>query len=92
MLLQQGLIAQMEFVCKDGDFLQVEDDEKLKKRKERFGIQTGASSVRAGDVEVNFHLYFLTGNETGCLPSSLTLSCFPLQAKKMKRAERFGKV
>uniref|UniRef100_A0A1A8NFB9 SAP domain-containing ribonucleoprotein n=2 Tax=Nothobranchius TaxID=28779 RepID=A0A1A8NFB9_9TELE len=42
----------------------VVEDEKLMKRKERFGILTGTSAVGAGDVE----------------------------AKKMKRAERFGKV
>ncbi|KAF7209116.1 SAP domain-containing ribonucleoprotein isoform X1 [Nothobranchius furzeri] len=42
----------------------VVEDEKLMKRKERFGILTGMSAVGAGDVE----------------------------AKKMKRAERFGKV
>uniref|UniRef100_A0A1A8H5C9 SAP domain-containing ribonucleoprotein n=1 Tax=Nothobranchius korthausae TaxID=1143690 RepID=A0A1A8H5C9_9TELE len=42
----------------------VVEDEKLMKRKERFGILTGKSAVGAGDVE----------------------------AKKMKRAERFGKV
>lgn len=57
---QQGLIVQVELICKDGDCLQVEDDEKLKKRKERFGIQTGVSSVGAEDVEVNVHLYFIT--------------------------------
>ena len=31
---------------------QIEDDEKLKKRKERFGALTNAGSAGAGDVEV----------------------------------------
>lgn len=33
-------------------FVQVEEDEKLKKRKERFGIVTSAASVGADDSEV----------------------------------------
>ncbi len=31
---------------------QIEDDEKLKKRKERFGIVTSAASAGASDAEV----------------------------------------
>lgn len=31
---------------------QIEDDEKLKKRKERFGIVTSAASAAASDSEV----------------------------------------
>ena len=32
--------------------MKVEEDEKLKKRKERFGAQTAASSVGGAEVEV----------------------------------------
>lgn len=33
---------------------QIEEDEKLKKRKERFGVLTNAGSAGAADVEVGF--------------------------------------
>lgn len=36
----------------------MEEDEKLKKRKERFGILTSAGSGGADDIEVTFYLLF----------------------------------
>lgn len=42
-------------------FPQIEEDEKLKKRKERFGILTSASPGGAEDAEVLFHLVHLSG-------------------------------
>lgn len=40
-------------------FVQVEEDEKLKKRKERFGIVTSAASAGADDSEVqHLHSYY----------------------------------
>lgn len=42
---------------------QIEEDEKLKKRKERFGALTNAGSAGAADVEVRFlsipHIYVI---------------------------------
>ena len=43
---------------------QVEEDEKLKKRKERFGILTGAAAVGAADTEVAFSS-FISFNKLG---------------------------
>lgn len=40
-------------------FFQIEEDEKLKKRKERFGILTGGGSTGLDDVEVTFFFSFL---------------------------------
>lgn len=75
-------------------FFQIEEDEKLKKRKERFGILMSAGSTGLDDVEVTFYVV----NSSGWIHFIMLLYlhlCFLfvfLQAKKMKRAERFGKV
>lgn len=50
----------MKTVPKDCGFSQMEDDDKLKKRKERFGILTGSSSAGAADTEVEFHVRFIS--------------------------------
>lgn len=41
-------------------FVQVEEDEKMKKRKERFGIVTSAASVGADDSEVQHKVKYKT--------------------------------
>lgn len=37
-------------------FFQIEEDEKLKKRKERFGVLTSGGSAGLDDVEVIHHV------------------------------------
>lgn len=97
-------------------FFQIEEDEKLKKRKERFGGSVVAGSVGSAEVEVGFSPFFkflLLFNVFGYILSQCSelnikgqeglkgerlcfnldvFFLFFLQAKKMKRAERFGKV
>lgn len=67
-------------------FVQVEEDEKLKKRKERFGILTAAAS--AEDVEVRW----FPPKYRIIIIIFTYLTLFFFQAKKRKRSERFGNV
>lgn len=76
-----------------GSLLQIEEDEKLKKRKERFGILTSAPGAPA-DTEVGLlcTAFVFMFSLTLCGSTTVFMSYvspFP-QAKKMKRAERFG--
>lgn len=73
-------------------FVQLEEDEKLKKRKERFGALTSGGTIGSGDVEVTFYFFVCWCIMCSHIHIYSWFLFALLQAKKMKRAERFGKV
>lgn len=71
---------QQHFFKKSLVFFQIEEDEKLKKRKERFGALTSASSATSADVEVCFLYTCSLPHFTLCLSFCVLSFCYNVAA------------